>query len=211
MTISTLVFDFGNVVAFFSHRRAAEQLLTFTRGAGHPVEELEETLFRGSLACDYDTGRITTRTFIDIVCDRFGLECDDDQFARAFADIFEPNTDICDLLPRLKAHHRLVLLSNTNEMHARHYQKQLAPHLAHFDARVFSHEVGAMKPDPAIYETCRARAGGVPAAQFFFLDDMPENVEAARACGWQGLVYRPGAGLARQLAEAGIILNKDEG
>jgi FMN phosphatase YigB (HAD superfamily) len=208
MAISTLVFDFGNVVAFFSHRRAAKQLLTYACGAGHPVAKLEETLFHGSLACDYDTGRITTRTFIDAGCDRFGLECDDDQFVRAFADIFEANAEVCGLLPRLKTRYRLLLLSNTNEMHARHFQKQLAPHLAHFDARVFSHEAGAMKPDPAIYQECRARAGGVPTSQLFFLDDMPENVEAARACGWQGLVYRPGAGLARQLAEAGIILNE---
>ena len=30
MNLSTIVFDFGNVLGFFSHRRAAEQLAAYT-------------------------------------------------------------------------------------------------------------------------------------------------------------------------------------
>jgi FMN phosphatase YigB (HAD superfamily) len=40
-----------------------------------------------------------------------------------------------------------------------------------------------------------------------FIDDLLANVAGARACGWQGIVYRRGADLARELAELGVDVN----
>jgi len=34
-----------------------------------------------------------------------------------------------------------------------------------------------------------------------FIDDLPANVEGARACGWNGLVYRGVTELKKSLAE----------
>jgi FMN phosphatase YigB (HAD superfamily) len=36
------------------------------------------------------------------------------------------------------------------------------------------------------------------------VDDLPANIEAARACGWQGIVYRPGLDLRRELRQLGV-------
>jgi glucose-1-phosphatase len=51
-----------------------------------------------------------------------------------------------------------------------------------FDARVLSYEVGALKPEPAIYAEALARAQVRPEASRF-LDDLAENVAAARQAG----------------------------
>lgn len=52
---------------------------------------------------------------------------------------------------------------------------------------VDSSAVGMRKPDPAIYHHTLAELG-VDAGRTAFLDDMPANVEAARAVGMHGIV-----------------------
>jgi len=47
---------------------------------------------------------------------------------------------------------------------------------------VTSAEEGVMKPDPRIFEVALARTGAQP-AEAIFVDDMEENVVAARALG----------------------------
>lgn len=55
-----------------------------------------------------------------------------------------------------------------------------------FAHMVFSAEVGLMKPDPAIYAHADSLWGAGPAV---FFDDKPENVDAARAHGWDAHVW----------------------
>jgi HAD superfamily hydrolase (TIGR01509 family) len=56
------------------------------------------------------------------------------------------------------------------------------------DDIVYSHEVGLAKPDPAVYALTAERLGVRPEA-IAFLDDVPANVGAARACGWQAVLH----------------------
>jgi HAD superfamily hydrolase (TIGR01509 family) len=56
------------------------------------------------------------------------------------------------------------------------------------DVIVYSHEVGLAKPDPAIYELTTTRLGVRP-GEIVFLDDVPANVDAARAAGWYAVLH----------------------
>jgi epoxide hydrolase-like predicted phosphatase len=58
-----------------------------------------------------------------------------------------------------------------------------------FEPLVISAEVGVMKPDEKIYRIALERAG-VQAAESIFVDDAPDNVEAAKALGMHGLLFR---------------------
>jgi epoxide hydrolase-like predicted phosphatase len=58
-----------------------------------------------------------------------------------------------------------------------------------FDVIVDSSEVGTRKPAPAIYEITRARLG-VAHDEIFFVDDIGQNLKAARALGWQTHLFR---------------------
>jgi glucose-1-phosphatase len=203
MAISTIVFDFGNVVAFFSHQKAAEQLAAYGTASAAAIQAY---LFGGRLEEDFESGRIPSAVLIGMVRETFRLKCSDAQFTQAFVDMFRANPEVCDLLPRLKPRYRLVLLSNTNELHARHFLAKFREQLAPFDAFVLSHEVGIRKPDPRVYEYCRQKAGSPPPSECLFIDDLPANVEGVRACGWQGIVYRQGEDLAAKLAHRGVSI-----
>jgi putative hydrolase of the HAD superfamily len=133
----------------------------------------------------------------------------DEQIGLAFADMFDPNPDVCSVIPRLRGRYRMLLLSNTNELHYQQFARQFADTLSHFDALALSFQLGVRKPHPQIYARCRELAGNPAAAECLFIDDLPANIAAARAAGWQGLVYRRGDNLSAHLAEMGIDLGKE--
>jgi putative hydrolase of the HAD superfamily len=202
MNIEALVFDFGKVVGLFDHR------LTTNRLAPHaalPADALHAYLFGGTLEDDYESGRISSADFLKRVREACGLSCDDEVLSKAWADIFWPNEAVCALLPALRSRYRLLLASNTNELHARQFCHQFADTLRHFHAVVLSHEIGVRKPKAAFFERCQ-RLAGCPPQACLFIDDLPANVAGARACGWHGIVYTGIVDLRTQLARFGIEL-----
>jgi HAD superfamily hydrolase (TIGR01549 family) len=84
-------------------------------------------------------------------------------------------------------------------------------------AVILSEEVGAMKPDPRIFdaavEAARLAGAGEGGRRVYVGDSYPHDVEGARAAGWEALFYSPGGAgpgqegpTARSLREvAGLI------
>src|SRR5438105_4140274 len=107
MSITTVVFDFGNVLGFFSHRKSAEQVAAFTDLA---TESVQAYLYGGSMEEDFESGRLSTPVFSGMVKETCRLQCTQEQFAHAYADMFWPNDSVCALVPRLKKHYPLYLL-----------------------------------------------------------------------------------------------------
>jgi putative hydrolase of the HAD superfamily len=57
-----------------------------------------------------------------------------------------------------------------------------------FDTIVYSHEVGHLKPEPAIYAVACERLGLEP-DEVLFLDDLQVNVDGARAVGMNAITF----------------------
>jgi 2-haloacid dehalogenase len=72
--------------------------------------------------------------------------------------------------------------------------------LSLFEGVVYSGQEGVVKPDPAIYRLLVDRHGVDPATTAF-VDDRPENVEAAAALGFRAHRFRD----ASSLRSAGIV------
>jgi putative hydrolase of the HAD superfamily len=200
VAVKTIVLDFGNVVAFFDHRLTTNRLAPY---AGISADALHEYLFHSSLADDYETGRINTAEFLSRVRETCRLTCTAPYFFKSWADIFWPNRDLITLLPELNRSHRLLLASNTNELHTEQFCQQFGSALRHFDEMIFSHRVGAKKPDRAFYEHCERFARCAP-EECLFVDDLPANVAGARACGWNAFVYSGVEALQREFEAHGI-------
>jgi putative hydrolase of the HAD superfamily len=128
--------------------------------------------------------------------------------ATAWADIFWPNHDVIALLPLLKPRYRLLLGSNTNELHTQQFCRQFAEAFQHFDHLVFSFEIGVRKPQAGFFEHCRRLAGCAP-EECVFIDDLPANVAGARSCGWHGIVYEDINDLRQQFRILGIEIDPE--
>ncbi len=72
--------------------------------------------------------------------------------------------------------------------------------LEEFPVRVYSCQVGRIKPEPEIFAFCLDRLG-LPAEEVLFLDDHPANAAAASRLGLQALEFRSPAQCARELEE----------
>jgi putative hydrolase of the HAD superfamily len=201
MSITTIVFDFGNVIGYFDHGRAARRLSAYTH---LPPEAIVAAYVGTDFEDEFEEGRLSAAEFRDRLRKLCHLRCTDEEFDDAVSDIFWPNDDACALIPHLKRNHKVLLLSNTNAIHAERFRRDFAATLAHFDGLVLSHEARVRKPDPRIYHHARELAGAPPHA-CVFIDDLHTNVEAARACGWHGIVYRRGDCLRRHLEKLGIV------
>ncbi|MBY0458965.1 MAG: HAD family phosphatase [Gemmataceae bacterium] len=200
MPIKTLVFDFGNVVAFFDHGRAIARLDEYTDV--DPVE-LALVLYGSPIEDAYERGAIDTAEYVREGKLNGRLTCSDAQFLSAFAGIFWRNDEVCDLVPKLKPAYRLVLASNTTPAHFDAYARQFADTLGHFDFLGTSFGVRARKPEPEFFSRLQEHTNAEP-GECLFLDDLPTNVAAAERFGWKGLVYRADGTLADKLRAAGV-------
>jgi putative hydrolase of the HAD superfamily len=200
--IDAIVFDFGKVIGFFDHGRTLARLAEFT---DMPAAEMFAAIYGGDLEDAFESGRIGEAEFLRRFRGLCRLRCDDAFLAGAVADIFWPNEPVCALLPRLRPRYRLVLGSNTNPTHARHFLPQFAQALRHFDGLVLSYEVGVRKPRAGFFEHC-LRHAGCPAERCVFIDDLPANVAGAIACSWHGIVYTGFDALCSDLRKLGVHL-----
>jgi putative hydrolase of the HAD superfamily len=198
--MQAIAFDFGNVVGFFDHRITLNRLTAFTDMS---VEDMFAAVYDSPLEGAFESGRIAAADFLKEVRQLCRLACDDRTMIEAWSDIFTPNTEVCALIQLLKPRYRLLLGSNTNELHSRRYRRQFAGTLSHFDHLILSHEIGMRKPQPEFFEHCR-RLANCSVADCLFIDDMPDNIAGARACGWKGIVYTHFHDLQQRLEELGI-------
>lgn len=204
MSIETVIFDFGNVIAHFDYRIAAARLGEPVGLSGEALIAKATSLGFRDLLMDFESGRIGRDGFVIELKSRLDLPQDPDRIAADWADIFTANEPVHALAHELgDAGVRLVLGSNTNEIHASHFIRQFDSLLNRFDSLVCSHEVGAMKPDARFYGRC-VEVSGSPAARCVFIDDMPENIEGAKAAGLQAIHFQDAETLRRDLRELGL-------
>ena len=72
-----------------------------------------------------------------------------------------------------------------------------------FETLIISAEEGVRKPQEEIYARTAQRLNVLP-GQAVFVDDVLENVEAARACGWLAIHFQPGLNVPQELAQMGV-------
>jgi putative hydrolase of the HAD superfamily len=78
------------------------------------------------------------------------------------------------------------------------------PHLRHFHDLTLSYEVGALKPEEAIYRAALKQAGCKP-EECFYTDDIPEFVEGGRRFGFDSVQFESREQLERELRSRRII------
>ncbi len=82
------------------------------------------------------------------------------------------------------------------------------PMLDGFDRRYISGHLRVIKPDAQIYAIVEADCG-MPPEQLLFVDDRPENVEAAAQRGWRTHLFTTPAAWATRLVEEGLLSEEE--
>jgi putative hydrolase of the HAD superfamily len=180
VSIRSIVFDVGKVLVDFQFN----DLLDFLKEHGLEYKSRHELLERMDLFA-YERGEITSDAFLDNVNRLLSSPVDTGELRGRWVNIFTPIPEMLEFAHQLTDVCRVYLLSNASALHWDYLREDL-----HIDrighGQVASFELGLRKPDPAIYRAAEQRFDLAP-PHTVFIDDMEENAEAARECGWHAI------------------------
>ena len=197
MAITTILYDLGGTLVHFDFTPINAKLAASSGKTPNEVKEL--VLPRYTEFCH---GRMTGRQWHQFIAETFGVSMPYNEFRRFWADIFWENGPMFGLARRLCANYRSYLLSNTDEIHLPWCLEKF-PLEALLDGMILSYQVGAMKPDRAIYERGLAKFGLEP-GECVFIDDLPANLDGARALGIIAVRCESAEQVERDLAALGV-------
>jgi len=195
-----IVFDFGNVLA----SPDKDYMVRFLSKT-FQIEEGEFDSVNKEKHQAMKNGESETGFWIQYG-KRKGIALDenwDEQFHAEVKASLCANEDVYELVEELKKKELKVgLLSNITESLA----KKIRPHGLYdpFDPCLLSCELGIEKPDPKIYQMLLDEIE-LPAEQIVFVDDLAENIEAAKKMGIDGITFVSAKQLRDELQLRGLL------
>jgi glucose-1-phosphatase len=200
--ITWFLFDLGNTLIKLAYERVLENIC---RDSSVTRDDLVEMLEAPGSYRDMERGAVTFWEFYEFLCDKTDYRGSIREFHELWSDFFDgamPGAE--ELLERVRAKYRVAFLSNSNEVHAEVIPRKFSSLFEKDDRFIFSHRFKVAKPDPEIFQRALDTIGATP-QQVVFIDDLSENVNAARSLGIQAFQYIDTLTLVRQLEAEELI------
>lgn len=191
-----IIFDLGGVIVAHDNAVMVSQVASRCRATPREVSRLMRRK-------DWGSG-LPIADLHGELADELGYDSDYATFAADWCCHFTVDPSMLTLVQQLGAANRVMLFSNTNQVHWDFLVAETNGALADFEAYL-SHELRASKPAIEAFQLVAQRAQIDPARSIFF-DDAPDNVEGARLAGFQAEVFTGEAALRSLLAERGVKL-----
>lgn len=190
--IRFVYFDLGNVIVNFSVERLLRQVADL---AGVETDRVARAVEQGGLQFRYECGLIDETAYYETFCERIGTRPERAVLMQAICDIFTLNVPMEKVLQSVSDRGLARgILSNTDTSHWEYCKMTYPMIFKHIPSNhLLSFEVGAMKPDPVIYEAAYRMATdalpGVSPSEVLFIDDLKANILAACEFGFDGIHY----------------------
>jgi glucose-1-phosphatase len=189
LDVKNLIFDLGGVILDLSVESTVD---AFSRVSGIEKEEAVR-IFRTSPGFDvYEKGMMTDVEFRDFVRQVYRVEVGDSEIDRCWnAMLLGIAMNKLELLLRLKKTYRVLLLSNTNNIHLRYINHVILKNLngetdldKYFHKAYYSQRMLKRKPEAEIFQQVLDENNLAP-GETLFMDDNALNVESAAKLGIQ--------------------------
>ena len=186
----TIIFDLGEVIIDLDSKRVINQ---FQKHSDKSAEDIIRLISKSQALIDYEVGKMTDAEFCQVVNELLSIELSQASFEaiwNSFLGIIK--LDKLHLMQALKEKFNVLILSNTNAIHQRAFDRrvgELIPSKIMADmvhTAYYSHELKLRKPDPHIYQKVIDLQNLNPAKTIFF-DDRLENISAAQGSGIQAI------------------------
>ena len=184
--IKTVIFDIGNVLTDFAWKEMYKE-----KGlGGETFDRVAKATVQSPYWCELDRGIMT---FSEVMDKFVSLDLEmEDEIRRVLADMHGIVTGRSYAVPWVcslkKQGLKVYVLSNFSEK----IWKECIDALEFFeftDGGIISYKEHLIKPDQAVYQLLLERYG-LCADECVFIDDLEENVKAARLCGINGIVFK---------------------
>ena len=200
--IRAVLFDLGGVLLDIDFGRA---LAAWERHTRLPAPEMRALFSFDEAFRRHETGHLDDDAYFAYLRERLELDCGLDAVRAGFdAILLGEIGETVDLLQALRGRVPRYAISNTNPSHVAEMERAFPGFLQRFDAVFTSHRIGHRKPQPEAFAHV-LEAIGVPARETLLFDDLPANVDAARALGLQAVQVRGPRDVRAALAAAGLL------
>jgi FMN phosphatase YigB (HAD superfamily) len=182
--VRAVIFDLGKVLINYDHAITISSVAALNQCEPSTVQavlyEVENAL---------GTGSMDTTELHRFYQQQIGLSADLEMFTTAFCAGLARNDEALAYAQALQQRPGITvgIISNTTGAHVAWLDEHV-PELAELDLVMMSNEVGVLKPDLEIFRLALELLD-VPADHTIFIDDLPRNVEAARALGMSGILH----------------------
>lgn len=188
--IKNIVFDMGRVLVDYEGDKVCKLYIedeAERRAVTATVFDSQEWLF-------LDMGLLTEEDALKRMQARLDTDHAKEMAALCFLKWHEvnmkPNKEMGKVVADLKNQgYGIYLCSNASVRLLTCYQ--MIPGIEHFDGILFSAEVKCIKPQKEMYEQFFERFDLNP-EECFFIDDLPMNIEGAKACKMDGYCFADG-------------------
>ncbi|MFQ5589377.1 MAG: HAD family hydrolase, partial [Nitrospiria bacterium] len=178
--IKDIVFDVGRVLIDFRY----DALFRYFKENGTRIDSVHDFVEKTDLKA-YEYGHISTEAYLDNLSALFDRPVNREELTSKWVRIFEPVTEMLAWAASLKRDYGVYLLSNTSALHWDYLISEYRIDEVGFGL-LASFEVGAVKPEEAIFRAAEKRFGLSP-GRTLFIDDLQENVRGAIDSGWRGI------------------------
>ncbi|WP_234117452.1 HAD family hydrolase [Clostridium hydrogenum] len=200
--IKNVIFDIGNVLLKFT----PVEFLKSKFDDEELVDSLYKNIFLSKEWIELDRGTITDEEAIDIYCSR------DPKHEKQIKEVMEtwcemhiPVEGTSEFLRKLKEKgYKIYLLSN---YHLKAFELISSKYdfIKNVDGEIISYRVKLIKPDAAIYKSLIDKYN-LKVEESVFIDDTPQNIEAAKKIGLHGVVFNGAKNMEKELGEIGVAI-----
>ncbi|MDR1244770.1 MAG: HAD family phosphatase [Endomicrobium sp.] len=204
MFTKIIVFDLGNVIFKFDLMKFIKMYIQ--RIPDHKITDFNELIPTYSeFAYSYEKGNISSFDFYDILAKRTQYLGTYNEFVFQWNNIFEPMPETIELIAVLASKYKLAILSNTNELHFDYLKNRYPEVFALFNDFFLSYKMRLRKPEDEIYRQVIHRYNVLP-SEIFFIDDMEENIKAAKKNGINAWLFTKTYELTKKLKEEKVLI-----
>lgn len=152
-------------------------------------DKVNNTLYKSDEILAFKAGKISENAFWAFVKKELGINITSQEIFNMLRESYEINKDIAQVVKKTREKgYKTAICSNNFETRIRELQLKFQ-FLDDFDTKVFSYEVGFLKPDKRIFQELVKRSGVKP-EEILYSDDCEEKLTGAKEIGIQTFVFR---------------------
>ena len=186
--IKTIFFDIGGVLIDIH----PEKTYQYISDCVDLSPDIIEKKFPWEAHNEYEKGYISDRDWFMAVKEALPQPCclKESDFWKGWKLLLGEEKETLSMLKKLKSNYNIWLLSNTNSKHIQDEIEinYLFPNL--INGAIYSFEVGHRKPGEDIYKVALETAKVFAPEESLFIDDLYENIQAARNLGMNAIHFQ---------------------
>ena len=200
--IKTIFFDIGGVLINIHPEKTFQYISDCTDLDSETIKNK----FPWEAHNEYEKGHISDKDWFNSVKEALPQPCclKESEFWKGWKLLLGKEKRTLEILKKLNLNHNVWLLSNTNPKHIQDEIEinYLFPKFV--NGAIYSFEVGQRKPDKDIYKIAMQKANVKTPEASLFIDDLHENIQAAKSLGMNVIHFKSYEKLKIKLDEIGL-------